>query len=216
MFLCRDSLSALPDYAWPLDRGQRPGRSAHQVAAICGCLPKSYCRSFAAAVAFLILYPVSGQTPSTFGSIVEGKLIIGLPDKSQQVFERSDIAKLPRKTVKVRGSDGKSSTYSGVPLRELFEHAGVGFGVDRKPVNLGSIVVVESVDAPSAVFAMAEFDSALTSKQILLADSKDGKPLAVPEGPFRVIVPDEKEPARWIKQVWAIYVVQMSEPSKRP
>ena len=46
----------------------------------------------------------------------------------------------------------------------------------------------------------------------LLADSKDGKPLAAPEGPFRLIVPDEKEPRRWATQVWAIYVVRVSGP----
>jgi hypothetical protein len=55
----------------------------------------------------------------------------------------------------------------------------------------------------------------LTDKQVLLADTKDGKLLYAPEGPFRIIVPDEKEPTRWVKQVWAIYVVQISEPSPK-
>jgi len=63
---------------------------------------------------------------------------------------------------------------------------------------------------------MAELDTALTDKGILLADTRDGRPLTAPEGPFRIIVPDEKEPARWAKQVWAIYVVQISGQSKRP
>jgi hypothetical protein len=63
---------------------------------------------------------------------------------------------------------------------------------------------------------MAELETALTDKQILLADAKDGKPLTAPEGPFRIIVPDEKDTTRWAKQVWAIYIVQISEQSKRP
>ena len=83
-------------------------------------------------------------------------------------------------------------------------------------MNPGSIVLVESVDQPSVLFATAEFDVALTDKRILLADTKDGRPLTAPEGPFRIIVPDEKQPTRWVKQVWAIYVVQISEPPKRP
>ena len=176
-----------------------------------------HCSSLTVAVALLGLYSaISGQTPSTFGTIVEGKLTVGLLDKSPQVLERSDIAKLPHKTVKIKESGSKPLTYSGVPLKELLEHVGVVFSTERKQANLGSIVVVESVDAPSVLFAMAEFDSALTDRRILLADSKDGKPLVVPEGPFRIIVPDEKEPARWVKQVWAIYVVQISGPSKQP
>ena len=178
---------------------------------------KLYCGPLALAIAFVGLCPaVSGQGPSTFGTIVEGKLIIGLPDKSQQVLERSDIAKLQHKAVKLKSPGSKPSTYSGVPLKELLEHAGASFKVDRKQANLGSIVVVESVDAPSTVFAMAEFDSALTSKQILLADSKDGKPLSAGEGPFRIIVPDEKEPVRWARQVWAIFIVQISGAPKQP
>ena len=180
-------------------------------------LLKSHRGAFGLAVAFLAIYAtLIGQTPSTFGTIMEGKLIIGLADKSQRVIERSEIAKLLHKTARVKGSGGKSSIYSGVSLKDLLEHAGVGFSSEQTPANLGSVVVVESVDAPSTVFAMAEFDTALTSKQILLADTKDGKPLALPEGPFRIVVPDEKQPTRWVTQVWAIYVVRISESSKRP
>jgi len=107
---------------------------------------------------------------------------------------------------------GKTSTYSGVLLRELLEYAAAVSNADRKQVNLGSVVVIESVDGPSVLFAMAEFDGALTDKRVLFADGKDGKPLAAPEGPFRIIVPDEKEPKRWAKQVWAIYIAQISGP----
>jgi len=150
-----------------------------------------------------------------FAVIVEGQLTVGLPGKSPQVLDRSDIARLPHKTIKVKAS-GKTSTYSGVLLNELLESAGAVFTEERKQANLGSFVVVEPVNGPSVLFAMAEFDSSLTDKRVILADSKDGKPLSVPEGPFRIIVPDEKEPTRWTKQVWAIYIAQASGPPKRP
>jgi hypothetical protein len=159
-------------------------------------------------VALCSLCPaLSGQPASTFGSMVEGKLTVGLLDRSPQTLERSEIARLPHKTVKVKGSGRKPSIYSGVPLKELLEYAG---GVVK--ADLGGIVLLESVDGPPVLFALAEFDSALTGKRILLADSKDGRPLAAPEGPFRIIVPDEKERRRWVKQVWAIYVVRVSGP----
>ena len=174
-------------------------------------------RWIALAIVFCSLSHVGrGQTPSTFGIIVEGKLTVGLLDRSPQVLDRTDIAKLPHKGVKVKVAGSKFSIYSGVPLKELLEHVGAAFNTGQQQVNLGSIVVVESVDGPSVVFATAEIDSALTAKRILLADSKDGKSLAAPEGPFRIIVPDEKEPTRWVKQVWAIYIAQVAGPSKRP
>jgi len=151
-----------------------------------------------------------------FGMIVEGKLTVGLLDRSPQVVERSEIAKLPHQIVKARGSDNKMSVYSGVPLKESLKHVGVVFSRERQQRNLGSVVLVESVDATSVLFAMAELDTALTNKPILVADAKNGKPLTAPEGPFRIIVPGEKEPTRWVKQVWAIYIVQIAEPSTRP
>jgi hypothetical protein len=131
-----------------------------------------------------LLPVVHGQTPSTFGTMVDGKLTVSLLDGSPQIMDRSDISKLPHMTVKVRGSGGKISIYSGVPLEELLKHVGAVFGKERRQINLGSIVLVESVDQPSILFAMAEFDIALTDKRILLADTKDGRPLTAPEGPF--------------------------------
>lgn len=156
-----------------------------------------------------------GQTPSTFGTMVEGKLTIGLLDRSPRVLDRSDIARLPHKTVKVKVPGSKASSYSCVSLKELLEHVGVVFSTEKQETNLGSMVFVEPVEAPSVLFAMAELDDSITAKRILLADRKDGKPLTAPEGPFRIIVPDEKESPRWAKQVWAIYVVQGAEPAKR-
>lgn len=103
-------------------------------------------------------------------------------------------------TVKVKESGRKSSTYSGVLVRDLLGHVGVDLSTQRQRANLGRVVLVESVEDASALFAVAELDSSLTNKRVLLADTKDGKPLTAPEGPFRIIVPDEKTPARWPRQ----------------
>ncbi len=42
-----------------------------------------------------LLPVVQGQTPSTFGPMVEGKLTVSLLAGSPQVMDRSDISKLP-------------------------------------------------------------------------------------------------------------------------
>lgn len=48
---------------------------------------------------------------------------------------------------------------------------------------------------------MAEFDAASGA---ILADTRDGKPLDAHEGPYRIIVPGEKRPGRWVRQVQRI------------
>ena len=58
-------------------------------------------------------------------------------------------------------------------------------------------VLVEASDGYRAAFSLAELDPEMTDRVVLLADTKDGQPLSPREGPFRIIVPGEKRPARW-------------------
>jgi hypothetical protein len=87
-----------------------------------------------------------------------------------------DLSRLPHKTIKVKDPDGSDATYEGVPL-------------------------VEAADGYRAVFALPELDPAFTDRLILLTDCRNGEKLGVKDGPFRVIVPDEKRHSRWARQV---------------
>lgn len=42
------------------------------------------------------------------------------------------------------------------------------------------------------------------SSFVFEVDRKDGKPLSTEEGPLRLVVPDEKRRARWIRQVTGV------------
>lgn len=59
------------------------------------------------------------------------------------------------------------------------------------------------------MIALPEMAPGFTDKQIILAFLKDGKPLDPKEGPYRIIIPDEKRPARWIRQVTSLKVVDV-------
>jgi hypothetical protein len=69
------------------------------------------------------------------------------------------------------------------------------------------VVIIEAADGYKVAFALAELDSAFTSSKAILADKRDGKPLSAKEGPFRIVVPSDKRPARWVRQVTALRVV---------
>jgi len=102
----------------------------------------------------------------------------------------------------------KEIVYSGTPLVEVLKAAGLrldsGMAGIRETVAM--TVLVEASDGYRAVFALAELDPELTDRVILLADTRDGQPLSPREGPFRIIVPGEKRPARWVRQVRALTV----------
>jgi hypothetical protein len=52
----------------------------------------------------------------------------------------------------------------------------------------------------------AELDSTLTGKVPLLVDRLDGQPLTARDGPWRVFVPGDRRPARWVRQVVRLHL----------
>ena len=118
----------------------------------------------------------------------------------------ADLQQYPQTTVIRKDRDGNDHTYSGVILEAILKKAGVTMGKELRGENLSKYVWVEASDGYQVVFALAELDKDFTDRTIILADLVDGKPLAAGDGPFRIIVQDEKKPARCIKQVTAIKV----------
>ena len=122
----------------------------------------------------------------------------------------ADLAKLPHRSVRAKGHDGKEAGFEGVPLIEVLKLAGVKFGEDLRGKNLALYLVVEAADGYRAVYALPELDPAYTDKLILLADKREGKPLDEKEGPLRIVIPDEKRQARWVRQVINLVVKRSS------
>jgi hypothetical protein len=93
-------------------------------------------------------------------------------------------------------------------LIEVLKAGGLRLDADKAGLRgmLTTTVLVDAADGYRAVFALAELDSELTDRVILLADTKNGQALSSREGPFRIIVPGEKRPARWVRQVTAVTV----------
>jgi DMSO/TMAO reductase YedYZ molybdopterin-dependent catalytic subunit len=118
----------------------------------------------------------------------------------------AEFAKLPRQSVRAKDHSGKESDFEGVALVDVLKQAGVKFGSDLRGPALAQYLVVEAADGYRAVFALPELDPTCTDRVILLADRRDGKPLAASEGSFRVVVPGEKRHARWVRQVIALKV----------
>jgi DMSO/TMAO reductase YedYZ molybdopterin-dependent catalytic subunit len=124
----------------------------------------------------------------------------------------ADLQAMPRKTVRARDRDGKEASFEGVALAELLGRAGAPQGEKLRGEALRVYVLVEAADGYRAVFALPELDPAFTDRVVLLADRRDGQPLDPKDGPFRVVVPDEKRHARWVRQVTALTVQKAPAP----
>jgi hypothetical protein len=124
----------------------------------------------------------------------------------QTLLTRADLDALPHVKITTSAS-GTSATFEGVTLKAVLEKAGVGFGENMRGKRLASFLLVEAADGYRVVIALPELDPAFTDKQVVLAFLKDGKPLDDKEGPYRIVIPDEKRMARWVRQVTALKIV---------
>jgi len=122
-------------------------------------------------------------------------------------LKAADMQQFKQTNVTRKDRDGNDHTYTGVVLAELLQKAGATMGNDLKGENLTKFISVEASDNYQVVFALAELDKTFTDRTIILASMMDGKPLPAGDGPFRIIVQDEKKPARCIKQVTVIKVM---------
>jgi hypothetical protein len=127
----------------------------------------------------------------------------------QTVLTRPDLEALPHTNVTTGASD-TFGTFTGVSLKAVLEKAGVSLGESLRGKRLASCLLVEAADGYRVVFALPEIDPAFTEKQIVLAFLKNGKPLDEKEGPYRIVVPDEKRMARWIRQVTTLKIVDVN------
>jgi hypothetical protein len=71
-------------------------------------------------------------------------------------------------------------------------------------------VMIVAADGYQVAFSLAELDPAVTDKKVMLAFRRDGKELGEKAGPLRVIIPDERQHSRWVRQVVELQVIRLS------
>lgn len=120
------------------------------------------------------------------------QLTVQTDSGKQVVLSRADLEGLPH--VKVTASEHSSGpvNFEGVTLKSILEKVGVTFGESLKGKRLTNCLLVEAADGYRAAFALPELDPAFTDKQTLLVFLREGKPLGEKEGPYRIVIPDEK------------------------
>jgi DMSO/TMAO reductase YedYZ molybdopterin-dependent catalytic subunit len=118
----------------------------------------------------------------------------------------ADINKMPQQTITATDKDGKAHQYSGVPLYVVLKAAGAPAGKEIHGSNLARYLLAKASDGYAVVFALPELDTSFNTRPVLLATKMDGKPLPEGVGPFRIVVKDEKRPARWIRQLTTLTI----------
>jgi len=121
------------------------------------------------------------------------------------------IGTLPK--VKAGGTvHGHAIECEGVSLAALLQAAKAMPAEPLRGAQLARVVEVTARDGYRVAFALAELDPSLGNRTVVLADRCDGAPLSAGDGPWRLVVPGESRPARWIRQVDSIHVDDAPKP----
>lgn len=122
----------------------------------------------------------------------------------------ADLKGMPRKTLRVDNPHSKKTeVYEGVLVEELLRKAGVPQGEQLRGPAMATYVLVEGADDYRVIFSLAEFNSSFQDSEIIVADTMDGAALPAALGPFRLVAPHEKRPARWVEMVKSLNVVRV-------
>jgi DMSO/TMAO reductase YedYZ molybdopterin-dependent catalytic subunit len=143
-----------------------------------------------------------------FVSLNAQSLTIGGDVAKPLTLTRDDLAKLPRTSVTL-SDHGKETSYEGVLLYDILKQAGAPLDSQLTGKALASYLLAEARDGYQVVYTLTAVDPAFTSNKIIIADTLDGKPLPETQGPFRLVVPQEKKPARSIRMLEKITVVRL-------
>lgn len=91
--------------------------------------------------------------------------------------------------------------YSGVRVAEILAPLGAPLGKEMRGIALATYLVAKGSDGYGAVLALAEVDPAFHSGEVIVADGMNGKPLDAHSGPLKLVVSEDKRPARWVRNL---------------
>jgi hypothetical protein len=116
-----------------------------------------------------------------------------------------DFKLLPHIRVSFHNSHTNANeTYSGVRLADLLSKMGAPLGDELRGEALADYVVATGADGYKVVLALGEVDPAFHPGEVVVADAMNGKPLDAHSGPFKLVVTEDKRPARSVRNLTAI------------
>jgi hypothetical protein len=147
--------------------------------------------------------PVKVLPPSEENSL----LISAYPYHEDFLVKPGDFKSLPHTTLTIHnGHSNRDESYSGVLLVQLLAKAGAPLGKELRGIALSSYLVATGSDGYQVVLSLAEVDPAFHPGTVLVADSLNGQPLDAKSGPYKLVVSEDKRPARCVRNLTTLEI----------
>ena len=135
------------------------------------------------------------------------------PSGQAHAYTIDDLAQHAQVVVRATSEHQPEAEYTGVLLHDLLVENGAVSGKDLRGKFLADYALASAQDGYRAVFSLAELDPSVGARRVVIAYLQDGKPLSAASGPLRLVVPEEKRPARWMRQLRSVRL--LSAPDER-
>ena len=124
------------------------------------------------------------------------------PFTEEFTVKAADLKAMPRKTVTVHnGHSNADETYEGVEVEELLRRYGAPLGKELHGSALAYYLVATGLDGYAAVLSLGEVDTSFHPGDVIVADTMNGKPLDARNGPLKLVVTEDKRPARSVRNL---------------
>lgn len=158
-------------------------------------------------VAFLITsVSAMGQSASAAApSSEKDGLLLKAPAHDPWRVNLGDLKSFPQITVTIHNPHTNADeTYSGPRLADLLSKLEAPLGSDLHGKALANYIVATGSDGYQAVLALGEVDPSFHPGEVIVADAMNGKPLDEHNGPLKLVVTEDKRPARAVRNLVSI------------
>jgi len=126
-------------------------------------------------------------------------------DHKPVVLSGAELKAVPHISVTIHNPHTNADeTYFGVRLSDLLAKMGAPLGSELHGKALASYIVATGSDGYKAVLALGEIDPGFHPGEVLVADMMDGKSLDAHSGSFKLVVTEDKRPARSVRNLVSI------------
>jgi hypothetical protein len=167
------------------------------------CL-KRFC--LALAIALLATTVLAQQSSAAkVETPAKDSLVVTTPTHAQTTLSAADLKAMAHITITFHNTHTNADeTYSGVRLADILTKFGAPLGSDLRGKALANYVIATGSDGYLVVLALAEIDPSFHPGEVIVADATDGKPLDAHSGPLKLVVTEDKRPARSVRNLVSI------------
>ncbi len=150
---------------------------------------------------------LAGQQTATNVPSAAAKDVLHISGTHHEPIDVSaaDLKAMPRVTVTFHNSHTNADeTYTGVRLADVLAKIDAQLGSALRGEALANYVVATGSDGYKAVLALGEVDPSFHPGEVIVAETMDGKPLDEHSGPFKLVVTEDKRPARGVRNLVSV------------